>query len=73
MHMTDLPDAKAPPSLASEEQEKWELRRLIAAVRETWRIPSLAAVLVLILGFAGLGDRSVPVRCRISRFQAARK
>ena len=55
MRMTELPDAKGPPSLASEEQEKWELRRLIAAMRGTWRIPSLAAALLLILGFAGLG------------------
>jgi hypothetical protein len=55
MRMTDLPDTKAPPSLASEEQEKRELRRLIAAIRGTWRIPSLAATLLLILGFAGLG------------------
>ena len=55
MRMTDLPDPKAPPSLATEEQEKWEFRRLIAAIRRTWRLPSLAAALLLILGFAGLG------------------
>src|ERR1700693_4160218 len=55
MRMTDLPDPKAPPSLATEEQEKGEFRRLIAAIRRTWRIPSLGAALLLILGFAGLG------------------
>jgi hypothetical protein len=55
MSTADLPDAKAAARLATIDQETWELRRLIAALRGTWRIPSFAAAVLLILGFAGLG------------------
>ena len=55
MRITDLPDTKSAPSFASEEHERWELRRLVAAIRATWRLPALAAALLLIVGFAGVG------------------
>jgi hypothetical protein len=55
MSTADLPDAKATYRSSGVDQEKWELRRLIAALRGTWRIPSVAAAALLIFGFASLG------------------
>lgn len=55
MSTADLPDAKVPPGLASAEAETWQLRRILAALRSTWRIPFWAAMMMLILSFAVLG------------------
>ena len=63
MNISDMPEIGAHAAARRErsglpdleDQEIWQLRRILAALRATWRIPSVAALFFLILAFAALG------------------
>jgi hypothetical protein len=63
MNISDMPDVGAHAASRRErsslpdleDREIWQLRRMLAALRATWRIPSFAALIFLILAFTALG------------------
>jgi hypothetical protein len=71
MNIIDKPHASPEPEGIAEEKEKLQLRRITRALRATWRIPSVATIVLLVAAIAllvALRAAFPPTRVFISQF-----